>query len=233
MGAKKVYFVDKDEKIMKICKENYASIKTEYEVGKAEFVIKDIASTLNIPFNKLSLTKLAPNDKQPSTIQKLPDLLPTKPYLLYVGVAFPHKNLLGLAKAWKIFTQKYDDSYKLVFVGKENYFYKKLKSTPLVVSLKNKPIFTGFVPDEELEAMQYNIPVLSSDRTCMPEILKDAALYFDPENPDDMADKIHLALNDETLRIKLIKNGKKIIQNYSWKQTAQTTLDEYQKVDKS
>ncbi|MBI2151243.1 methyltransferase [Candidatus Woesearchaeota archaeon] len=42
LGAKKVYFLDKDEIILKICRENYAKIKEEYEVGEAEFILSDI-----------------------------------------------------------------------------------------------------------------------------------------------------------------------------------------------
>ena len=43
LGAKKIYFVDKDEKIMKTCIENYEMIKKEYEIGEAEFVTEDIS----------------------------------------------------------------------------------------------------------------------------------------------------------------------------------------------
>ena len=42
MGAKKIYFVDKDPDIMKICVENYNQLKEEYEVGEAEFITSDI-----------------------------------------------------------------------------------------------------------------------------------------------------------------------------------------------
>jgi len=43
LGASKVFFVDKDEKVMKICKQNYAAIKREYEIGPAVFIVQDIA----------------------------------------------------------------------------------------------------------------------------------------------------------------------------------------------
>lgn len=43
MGAKKIYFLDKDDKVMKICIENYNQIKTEYELGTADFIIEDIS----------------------------------------------------------------------------------------------------------------------------------------------------------------------------------------------
>lgn len=43
MGAKKVYFLDKDKTIMKTCMENYEAVKKEYELGEAEFIIEDIS----------------------------------------------------------------------------------------------------------------------------------------------------------------------------------------------
>jgi len=43
LGAKKVYFVDKDPSVMKICMENYEAVKKEYEIGPAEFVVNDIS----------------------------------------------------------------------------------------------------------------------------------------------------------------------------------------------
>lgn len=43
MGAKKIYFVDKDEKVMRICMENYNQIKEEYEIGEAVFMVHDIS----------------------------------------------------------------------------------------------------------------------------------------------------------------------------------------------
>ncbi|MBU0460715.1 MAG: METTL5 family protein [Nanoarchaeota archaeon] len=42
MGARKVYFLDKDEKIIQVCIENYNQIKKKYEIGEAEFIIEDV-----------------------------------------------------------------------------------------------------------------------------------------------------------------------------------------------
>ncbi|MBU0457401.1 MAG: METTL5 family protein [Nanoarchaeota archaeon] len=43
MGAKKIYFIDKDQEAIMICMENYQNIKKEYEIGAAEFIIEDIS----------------------------------------------------------------------------------------------------------------------------------------------------------------------------------------------
>ncbi len=43
LGAKKIYFIDKDPEAMKICQENYNKVKEEYEIGEAEFIVEDIS----------------------------------------------------------------------------------------------------------------------------------------------------------------------------------------------
>jgi len=246
---------------------NSAVRHAQHILTPCEFVKGDIVKTLNIKAEKISVTLLAPptNLKSSNFNNTPPPSLPTQPYILYVGVAFPHKNLLGLIRAWKIFNEKFDNSYRLVLVGNENYFYRQLKNHPLVKELsaiggpasggKNKPIFTGFVPDSQLahfyqnaslyafpslyegfglpplEAMQYDLPVVSSNATCLPEILQDAALYFNPIDPVDMATKINTALTDENLRQNLKNNGQKLLKKYSWQTTAEQTLQIYQTVD--
>lgn len=220
-------------------------------IAPCEFVKNDIVKTLKINPEKITVTLLAPGEPTTQTTRP-PDNLPTQPYILYVGVAFPHKNLLGLIRVWKIFTEKYDNNYRLVLVGKENYFYRQLKNHPLIKELANKPIFTGFVEDDDLphfyqnaslyifpslyegfglpplEAMQYNLPVASSNHSCLPEILKNGAIYFNPENYEEMAETINKGLIDENLRKNLINNGQNLLKNYSWNETARQTLKIYQ-----
>jgi glycosyltransferase involved in cell wall biosynthesis len=177
----------------------------------------------------------------------------TKPYALYVGVAYPHKNLSGLIKAWDIFVKKYGNDYQLVLGGKFNYFYHQLQNDPLTKKLGDSIILTDFIPDADLgplyqnaalyvfpslyegfglpplEAMVYQLPVASSNLTCLPEILQDAAAYFDPKNYPQMADVIHRAFTDQNLRSRLIAAGQKVIHNYSWQNTAKITWDIYAK----
>lgn len=166
-------------------------------------------------------------------------------YLLYVGNAYPHKNLERLILAFnKILKEEKD--LKLILVGELDYFYKRLQK----ISSSNV-IFTDFVSDEELsnlyqnarlyifpslcegfglpplEAMAYNLPVVSSNSSCLPEILGDAAVYFNAENIDDMVDKIKLVLNNEELQKELISKGREQIGKYSWEKMSKEILDVY------
>ena len=231
---------------------NHAAKKSQKIITVSEFSKQDIAKTLKIPVQKIEVSLLAPMPK--TTIYNPPFSLNnkykiTKPYWLYVGVAYPHKNLPFLIKAWKIFHLENSD-YQLVLVGHKNFFYNQL-ATQIKKQQIADVIFTDYVPDLELpelyqnaslyifpslyegfglpplEAMQFELPVISSNTTCLPEILGDAALYFNPHDIKDFISKAKQAMTDKNIRTNLVENGRKILQKYSWKTTAEQTLQIY------
>ena len=169
----------------------------------------------------------------------------TPPYFLYVGSAYPHKNLESLLHAFSFFVKKYPD-VKLVLVGKEDAFYKRLKKEMEEIDIdEHAVVFTGFVPDDvlhalydhtslyvfpsrhegfglpPLEAMQHGVPVASSNRGPLPEILGDAALYFNPDDLEEMVAVMERALKDEALRKALIQKGSSQVQRYRWSTMAE------------
>jgi glycosyltransferase involved in cell wall biosynthesis len=181
-----------------------------------------------------------------------------KPYLLYVGNAYPHKNLEQLIGAFGILLERHKKDLQLVLVGEDDYFYQRLRSQNNTAVQKmvqsQKIIFTGFVPDKQLavlyqnaklyvfpslcegfglpplEAMAHGLPVAASFATCLPEILGEAAIYFDAQNCQDIAEKIKEVLENEGLRKKLISKGFEQIKKYSWLKMAKETLKIYGRV---
>lgn len=175
----------------------------------------------------------------------------TKPYVLYVGNAYPHKNLEGLLKAWNLFEET-NSEYQLVLVGKENHFYKNVQESTAAKSCNNV-IFTGFVPDAELhalykqsslyvfpslyegfglpplEAMAHGVPVISSDRSCLPEILGSGALFVDPENAEQFSDMIEKVLSDRDVQYDLKNNAKMELEKYDWGKYAKEILKVYER----
>ncbi len=175
---------------------------------------------------------------------------PVEDYLLYVGNAYPHKNLERLILAFQKLTQEEKIDLELVLVGQLDYFYQRLQK-----QFSSLPglIFTDFVSDEELaslyqraalyvfpslgegfglpplEAMSYGLPVVSSQATCLPEILGRAAVYFNPEDIEDMAEKIKQVLKDKKIQERLISQGFEKIKEYHWSKMAQEALAVYQK----
>lgn len=183
--------------------------------------------------------------------EKLPGI--TSPFILYVGSAFPHKNLQGLIAAFETL-QKTQHKLKLVLVGKKEFYYQELediaKAAPSPVY--SNIIFTGFVKDSELkwlyqnakayvfpsfsegfglpglEAMAHGCPVISSNATCLPEVYQDAAVYFAPSSTKEMAEKIELVLTHPTLADELKIKGHDLLKQYSWEKMARETKTVYE-----
>ena len=75
--------------------------------------------------------------------------------------------------------------------------------------------------------MVHSVPVISSNRSCLPEVLQDAALYFDPEKIQEIVAALHTGLTNNTLRETLKANAQSVLKKYSWKKLAEQTLDVY------
>jgi len=209
----------------------------------SQFVKEDLIKCFGVPADKIAVTyEGAPAAKN----EKIGESQPAGRYLLYVGNAYPHKNLEKLLAALEILRRHYQPNLRLVLVGEKDYFYRRLKAdAPAGV------IFAGFVPDEELaeiyqwagvyvfpslcegfglpplEAMAYGVPVAAANATCLPEILGEAAVYFNPKDSEDIADKIAKVLGDEKLRQNLKEKGLAQIKKYSWAKMAKETLAVY------
>lgn len=165
-----------------------------------------------------------------------------KPYLLYVGNAYPHKNLENLCLAFSKMNKRYP-SLSLILVGKKDLFYKRLERSIRTNGWKNIKIL-GFIPDQHLdaiyrgsslfvfpslyegfgipplEALARRIPVAASNKTSVPEILGDAALYFDPYDNDEIIKIMEAGLNSEETREAIIKRSEKQLNKFDWTDTA-------------
>jgi glycosyltransferase involved in cell wall biosynthesis len=176
-----------------------------------------------------------------------------KPYLLYVGNAYPHKNLEKLLEVFKTLKENSKFNFQLVLVGRSDYFYNRLKKEAQKLGLlqDNSAVFFGFASQQNLahlyrraslyvlssfvegfglpalEAMSYGLPVVASSTSSLPEILDDAALFFDPKNKNSMVSTIRRALSDKNLQEKLINNGYGRVKKFSWERCAQETLSIY------
>lgn len=148
-----------------------------------------------------------------------------KPYILYVGNDYPHKNLTRLKSAFERLKAGGLD-YDLILITKfvsEGELDNLYRNASLFVF---PSLCEGFgLPP--LEAMKRGVPVASSNAACLPEILGEAAIYFNPLDINDMADKIKKALIDEDLRKKLIQKGFEQVKKYDWRKMAEETLKVY------
>jgi glycosyltransferase involved in cell wall biosynthesis len=172
-------------------------------------------------------------------------------YLLYVGNAYPHKNLERLIEVFeKIIKTK--PEYKLLLVGKEDYFYTRLKAKVLSKHVEDSIIFCRNVSDEELarlysgaaalitpslmegfglpglEAMHHGTLVLASDIPVYKEVYKDAAIYFNPLDVTAMHATILKVLDNSETFTKHIDKGYQLVKQFSWEKMAKETLRVYE-----
>ncbi|MBI3889016.1 glycosyltransferase family 4 protein [Candidatus Saccharibacteria bacterium] len=175
-----------------------------------------------------------------------------KNFLLVVGRAETYKNQRGAIEAHQLLLIAHPDVH-LVIVGKRDQTSHDLEEWTLREGYRNITFF-GFATDEQLawlynhcrvyvfpsfmegfglpglEAMKHGAPVASSNATCLPEVYADAAIYFDPEDHHDMAQKIDTILSSEPQRNALIEKGRKRAASFSWQRMAQETHDIYNSV---
>lgn len=78
-----------------------------------------------------------------------------------------------------------------------------------------------------LEAFESSCPCILSNSTCFQEIAGDAALYFNPEDKDDLIRAIDSVLKNDTLKIKMIEQGKERLKQFTWEKTGKETLQVY------
>ena len=176
-------------------------------------------------------------------------------YFLYVGNAYPHKNLERLIKAYDMFIsgiQKNPPS--LLLVGRQDYFYSILKN--FINKFKNAKeyiIFKDEVDDAELknlyknaraliipslmegfgltalEAMSEGCIVLSSNIPSIHEICKDSCIYFGEQNTLDIKSKLNLVYNSKANTLNILKEkGFRRSRDFSWNKMSVETLKIYE-----
>lgn len=170
-------------------------------------------------------------------------------YIMYAGQWRQHKNLVRLLKAYELLRRHHD--VKLALVGKVDPAFPIIPKTISELKLEEDVILTDFVEDDELlryygaaevfafpslaegfgftplEAIAAGVPVASSSAEPMPEILGDAAVYFNPRSTEDMVSSIESLLVDKGLRKQLIEKGAERVRQFSWQTTATQMLAVY------
>ncbi|MGB8657586.1 MAG: glycosyltransferase family 1 protein [Candidatus Zixiibacteriota bacterium] len=173
-------------------------------------------------------------------------------FILYVGTLEPRKNLKGLIEAYARSRAKED--FLLVLAGGTGWNYKHIFRLVEQLSLRDRVIFCGYVPEPDLpalyrgaslfaypsfyegfglpplEAMACGTPVVVSDTTSLPEVVGDAGIYVDPLDIEQIAASIDTVLSDSQLARTLRQRGLERAKLFSWERTAKETLELYLKI---
>jgi glycosyltransferase involved in cell wall biosynthesis len=165
-------------------------------------------------------------------------------YFVFAGALHPRKNVLNLLKAFIEFKKRQRSNMKLVIVGRMAWKYEALQEMKDTMPYKEDVKWVGYMNVDELsqvmagayslvfaslfegfgipilEALQCGVPAIVSNTSSMPEVAGDAALLVNPEDCNDIADKMQLLYKDEALRAKLIAEAASQIKKFDWDKSA-------------
>lgn len=216
----------------------------------SEFSRKDIAKQYKIDDSKIDIVLSAAKELfQPVTEKEKQEIKDKytegKDYFIYAGAIHPRKNPMNLLRAFSIFKKKQKSNWKLVLAGRLAWKYKHFVESLKTYKYRDDVVLTGYLEEEELvrvigsayaliypsfwegfgvpvlEAMKCNVPVITSESSAMQEIAKDASLYANPADHNDIAEKMMLLYKDESLRSQLVQKGMMVGRQYSWDRSAQ------------
>ena len=228
-------------------------------ITPSNFVKSDLIKNYDLPEGKVIVTHEAAdetftikNDMSDGTKRKVLDKLKIKkPYVLTVGNSYKYKNVDLVLNA----LQKLKNNLSLVHVSKKDGFGKNLVEISKKLGVEDRFILTGSVEVNDLavlykgakalvlpslsegfglpglEAMASGCPVIASDIEVFREVYEEAALYFNPKNNLELANKIELISQNDKLKDEQVKKGLKQVKKYSWRNTAEQTLKVYNSLD--
>ena len=170
--------------------------------------------------------------------------------VLSVGVIQARKNTVNALRA----LERLPDRYRLVLAGGDGYGSEAAHEFIRREGLGSRVIVLGYVPAETiqtlyqaasvflfpsleegfglpvLEAMAYGLPVVTSATSSLPEVGGDAALYVDPHDPRDIAEKVVSAVEDLHRREETTRRGLARASHFTWRRTAEGNLRVYDEV---
>lgn len=218
-------------------------------ISVSEYSKQDLLRYFPINADKIKVVPLGTtlgDVRVPTTEQKSPL---AAPYLLYVGKRGLYKNFAPFFRAVQPVFYRHPDLHLICAGGgafspdeqalfhaahlNERIHYQPITDASLLTMYRHARAFVfpslneGFgIP--VLEAFAASCPAVLSNCSSLPEVGGGAALYFDPEDDDSMAETIERIVTDDAIRADLSRKGAERLQAFSCDKTAQQTLEVYQ-----
>jgi glycosyltransferase involved in cell wall biosynthesis len=219
----------------------------------------DLVSMLDVPPEKIGVVYLAADptyrplaEEEARRVSAKYGLEPG--YLLFVGTLEPRKNLPGLLQAYRLLRDAGTTDAPLVLVGGKGWLYDEIFEHVGTLYLTEHVRFLHDVPDADLpglysaagvltmpsfyegfglpalEAMACGTPVVASDRASLPEVVGEAGLLVNADDPEDIAGALGRVLTDESLRARMRERGLAQAARFTWDRAARETLSVYRNV---
>ena len=223
---------------------------------------KDLIQILKVPSEKIVVIHEAPSpifspyDKKEAQARLKQRYGIAKKYIYHLGNIEPRKNLIDLLEAFTLVSQDLGNEYQLVVSGQKGWLTRSLSHFLKNYPAQDQVLFTGYVPMEHiplfmngaelfifpslyegfglpvLEAMSCGTPIISSNRSSIPEIVGSAGILVDPTDIQELADRIIGLLRNPEEKRRLSQLGKEQSALFSWHEAARKTLDVYRSVNR-
>ena len=221
------------------------------------FVRDELVAMFDVPPQRVTVAHLGvssafrPRSPEETAVTLRPLGLQHGHYLLSVGTIEPRKNVGHLLAAFARLPAALRDGFPLVIAGARGWRAADLERELRLLANAGQIRFLGYSPAADLpnlyagaaafvfpslyegfglpplEAMACGVPVLASDRAALPEVIGDAGLAFDPEQPQDTAVKIAAMLEDRAARADFAHRGENRARCFTWAACAQVTVEAY------
>ncbi len=226
----------------------HRAINTKKLIARADKIItlsshtaRELTELLKVPTEKIAVI---PPGVPPvvSSLHNPHGMSPSFPYILFLGVIEPRKNIQTALAAFNLLAQKNKDIH-FVLAGP-----RQMNHVPYTMNHPDRIHFLGQVTQEEkgallrnaralffpsfyegfgfpaLEAMTAGVPVVASSVGALPETIHDAGILLNPRDTGAFAEALDQVLSDNNLRQTLISRGYERVKNFSWEKCAAETV---------
>jgi alpha-1,3-rhamnosyl/mannosyltransferase len=233
--------------------------RAQHVITVSEFTKKELVELFGVKHDKVTVVyegvstsfKPTPGEALIRILEKW-SLIPDG-YLLSVGTLEPRKNLLNLFKAYDRLPDAVKSRWPLVVVGMSGWKEKGIIREMDILIRKGNLVPLGYLSDAELavlysgaklfaylslyegfglpplEAMACGAPVISANRTSLPEVIGDAGILVDPEDIEVVTQTLESVLDDSHKCQEMSKKGQRQAAKFTWRICAENTYDVYQK----
>ncbi len=218
-------------------------------VTVSEFSRQDIAKRYRVPVDKIDVSYNGAHDEyrplewdEREQIKK--QYADGCEYYVYAGALHPRKNIVNMLKGFVAFKKRQRSNMKFVIVGRMAWNYEEIVKMKEELPFKDDVKWVGYLDVKELakvmgaayalvyvslfegfgipilEALQCNVPAIISETSSMPEVGGEAALQVNPNDVEDIANKMEKLYKDEVLRAKLVAAAPAQVQKFNWDKSA-------------
>jgi glycosyltransferase involved in cell wall biosynthesis len=221
------------------------ALRADHVIVISAFTAGEVHQRLGVPMSRITVCRPgAPNWAPRGSA-------PADGYILFVGTLEPRKNVGGLLAAYTQLAQRRPDAPRLVLAGRDIPLSKPWLEALTRPPLAGKATHLGYVADHErealykgaamvvlpsfnegfglpvLEAMTVGVPVIASTRGALPEVLGDAGLLVDPDDPEALADAMERMLTDSDLSRLSSARGVRRTRLFDWTSSARALRTAY------